>query len=62
MKKTCLLIGFLVLSTCFFSCDSKQSNSKLNTEKSEYTHDSASIDTVSPEQKELDSYGICSRQ
>lgn len=56
MKKTCLLIGFLVLSTCFFSCDSKQSNSKLNTEKSEYTHDSASIDTVSPEQKELDAF------
>lgn len=56
MNKTCLLIGFLVLSTCFFSCNSKQSNPTLNTEKSEYTHDSAFIDKVSPEQKELDSF------
>ena len=56
MKKTCLLICFFVLSTCFFSCDLKQSNSKLNTEKSKYTHVSASVDSVSPEQKELDSF------
>ena len=54
MKKTCLLIGFFVLSTCFFSCDLKQSNSKLNTEKCECTLDSASVDLVSSEQQELD--------
>ena len=54
MKKTCLLIGFFALSTCFFSCYFKQSNSSLNTVKCECTLDSASIDLVSTEQQELD--------
>ena len=54
MKKTYLLIYFFVLSTCFFSCNLKQNNSKLNTEKYKCALDLASIDSVSSEQQELD--------
>lgn len=54
MKKTCFLISFFVLLICFFSCAIKQPNSKLIIEKCECTLDSASVDSVSLEQQELD--------
>lgn len=54
MKKNYLLLSLIVLSTCFFSCNLKQSDSKLNVEKCECTLDPASVDSVTLEQNELD--------
>ncbi|WP_052823502.1 nucleoside deaminase [Neotamlana sedimentorum] len=54
MKKTYFLISIFILSICFFSCAIKQPNSKLILEKCECTLDSASVDSVSFEQQELD--------
>lgn len=54
MKNNYLLISFISFSTFSFSSDLIQSNSNLETEKFEYILNSASIDSVSAEQQELD--------
>lgn len=56
MKKTYFLISFIAFSTFSFSYDLIQSNSNLEAERFEYILNSASIDSVSVEQQELDCF------